>query len=184
MYDRKAYDRLMARTRKDESGCWLWTGPVRSTKWAANRYGHFAVYRDGKRIAQNTHRCMWFAVNGLPPEGMCVCHSCDEPLCVNPDHLWLGTKRDNTMDMVSKKRHHLNRKTHCVRGHPLSGDNVYVDPNGYRNCKACKSETQRLKWKTDPVFRQRNYERQRARARARINTGEVGLLLRRDSLQS
>ena len=104
MFDQKVYDRLMKRVVKTESGCWLWTGPLRSTKWAANRYGMFSVYRDGKRVEQHTHRAMWFAMHEKAPNGLCVLHKCDVPTCVNPEHLWLGTKRDNTMDMVQKKR--------------------------------------------------------------------------------
>jgi hypothetical protein len=170
MFDQKVYDRLLKRTRKDESGCWLWTGPVKGSKWPANRYGCFAIYRGGKRVEQNTHRSMWYALHGKAPKGMCVCHRCDVPTCVNPDHLWLGTKLDNTMDMVRKKRHHLNRLTHCKRGHPLSGDNLYVQPQGYRSCKECKRIQMRDRWRTDPSYRARLTARRRERYRARINT--------------
>jgi hypothetical protein len=174
VFDQKVYDRLMARTLKDESGCWLWTGPVRTSKWAANRYGHFAVYRDGKRVEQYTHRGMWFALHGEPPAGMCVCHKCDNPKCVNPEHLWLGTNRENTMDMVRKKRHHLNRKTHCKRGHLLSGANLYIQPkDGYRACKACSRLRNRESWRKDPAKHLEGQRRRRLLAKARlgINTG-------------
>ncbi len=50
------------------------------------------------------HRFVWTEHNGPIPKGMCVCHHCDEPACINPDHLFLGTHQDNMQDMINKKR--------------------------------------------------------------------------------
>jgi hypothetical protein len=86
-----------------KSGCWLWTGyKLHPTK--ANPHG----YRYG-RININSkpmlaHRVAWIATYGEIPEGMCVCHKCDVPACVNPDHLFLGTRSDNIKDSVNKGR--------------------------------------------------------------------------------
>ena len=78
-----------------ESGCWIWM--LSTTKGG---YGKMSV--DGKsRIA---HREVWKAKNGDVPDGLLLCHRCDTPSCVNPDHLFLGTHADNAMDMVSKGR--------------------------------------------------------------------------------
>lgn len=80
-------------TRTD--GCWWWTAGVRG-----DGYGAFDVH--GKQFG--AHRFAWLAERGDIPDGMCVCHSCDHPLCVRPDHLWLGTTSENSHDMAVKGR--------------------------------------------------------------------------------
>lgn len=72
------------------------------------------------------------------PEGMDGCHSCDNPPCVNPAHIFPGTARDNARDMTAKGRgrNQMDTKTHCVHGHPLSGDNLRIF-RGTRRCVAC-----------------------------------------------
>jgi len=82
-------------TPEPYSGCWLWTG---STK--TGTYGAFSV----KNFPRFAHRVSWELHRGDIPEGMFVCHSCDTPACVNPDHLFLGTHRDNMKDMRRKSR--------------------------------------------------------------------------------
>lgn len=110
------------------SGCWLWFG-------STNRRGYGSIQENGKRLG--AHRLSWTIHNGEIPEGYFVCHTCDNPCCVNPGHLFLGTHQDNMTDMCKKGRHKNTKKTHCKRGHPLSGDNVRIDDDGHRGCKAC-----------------------------------------------
>jgi len=93
--------------------CWEWTG----YKDELGR-GQFHVW---KEKTYRVHRFMYELVNGKIPDGMCVCHECDNPSCVNPDHLFLGTHQDNMMDMNSKGRH---AKGEQVKSSKLTDDDV------------------------------------------------------------
>jgi hypothetical protein len=76
-------------------GCWLWQGSISSTG-----YGYVKVC--GKRIL--AHRLAYLVATGTDPGRMLVCHRCDVPLCVRPEHLFLGTDADNVADMCRKGR--------------------------------------------------------------------------------
>lgn len=86
-------------TKRDpETGCCIWTGYV-------CKYGYGRVSRKDARGNQLVHRIAYEQERGLiPGKGMTVCHTCDNPTCVNPDHLFLGTQRDNMHDMFKKGR--------------------------------------------------------------------------------
>jgi hypothetical protein len=80
--------------------CWLWTGSR-----DANGYGRFRMIAEGLDKSEQAHRLAFrLYVNPEIPSGMCICHKCDNPSCVNPNHLFLGTHRDNTNDKVRKGR--------------------------------------------------------------------------------
>lgn len=93
-----ALDRLMSYVDvRGESECWLWTASV----FSLNGYPRF--WMNGRSVG--AHRASWELSNGAEiPKGMFVCHSCDNPLCVNPAHLWVGTHKQNMLDMVGKGR--------------------------------------------------------------------------------
>ena len=86
------------------------------------------------------HRVAWEQANGQPiPPGMVVRHACDNPPCVNPLHLQLGTHADNVRDTHERGRRQYVRKTHCIRGHEFAEENVYFH-GGSRHCRKCKAE--------------------------------------------
>lgn len=77
------------------TGCWLWGGAI-------NDKGYGQIY-DGYSV-KYAHRISYKIYKGEIPKGLLVCHHCDNPICVNPEHLFLGTHKDNNMDMIRKGR--------------------------------------------------------------------------------
>ena len=130
---RKQAEEALARLAKHiipepTSGCHLWIGAVAGWGYGSTRIG-------GKNM--RAHRAVWELTNGPIPHGLWVLHRCDNPLCVNPLHLFLGTHSDNMRDVVQKHRHAGQKKAVCKRGHPLDGDNVKVR-RGWRACVECQ----------------------------------------------
>lgn len=93
------------------SGCWEWTGELQKS----SGYGVLDTgnKRNGTRKVLRAHRISWNLYKGQIPEGLFVCHKCDNRKCVNPDHLFLGTNQDNVNDMISKGR---NTRGELVKG--------------------------------------------------------------------
>lgn len=104
------------------SGCWLWTGYRNK-----DGYGKFQISRSENDLA---HRVSWKLFKRAIPVGKCVLHRCDVPACVNPKHLFIGTQRQNVLDMFEKGR--ANRA------------------KGERNAKARLTTEQALQIKHDP----------------------------------
>lgn len=107
-----------------ENECWPWQAYVNP-----GGYGRIQIQRQS-RVA---HRISWIVFNGTFDSSLYVCHTCDNPSCVNPNHLFLGTQHDNMQDCFNKKRHPFSKKETCPRGHKY--DKVFS--NGARGCSDC-----------------------------------------------
>lgn len=126
--------------KRGPDDCWLWKGSKNDTGYGGMTYG-------GRR-RRATH-ISYEIDKGTPfPTGMLARHTCDNPPCVNPAHILPGTDRDNVRDMLQRRRHHYQKKTHCIHGHPLEGDNLMMLRNNWRRCRTChRADLKRYKQK-------------------------------------
>lgn len=119
---------------------------------SADGYGRCAVRRFG-RVIYRAHVLAWVDANGrLPDEGMCICHTCDNPACVNPEHLWEGTVLQNIADRVAKGRSNRTNvginwsKEVCPKcGGEYSQEKVGSGRVG-RRCVPCRNERVRARY--------------------------------------
>jgi HNH endonuclease len=109
-------------------GCFAYDGP--------QAYGYPQCKYAGK--SHRVHRLLYEYLVGAVPEGSHLHHACQNKGCVNIDHLIPLTRTEHA------REHH---KTHCPQGHPYDGDNLYVNPQGYRECRACHRKRKREAWR-------------------------------------
>lgn len=116
--------RLLEGIKKDDkTGCWIW---IKSTCGA---YGKIRF--EGK--TDTAHRVSYKIFKGEIPKKVCVCHKCDTPLCVNPDHLFLGTHKENTQDSIRKGRtnHRNENNSFCRLSNKAIEEIRKMKENGY-----------------------------------------------------
>lgn len=122
----------------DRSGdCWIWTGSR-----CSDGYGTFFV---AGRIV-GAHRFS-LELAGVTLGRLHALHRCDNPPCVNPAHLYAGTQRDNSRDMVARGQAWQVQRTHCPRGHRYSQENTIIWGNGFRKCRECNRVSARNRYR-------------------------------------
>ena len=118
--------------RVDKSGeCWIWQGSK-----LPNGYGTLVIgsRTDGSRQRHYAHRLAYEIAVGEIPDGLQIDHLCNVRDCVNPAHLEPVTTQENS-------RRGAERRQSCKRGHPFAGENLYIRPDGYRECLTCRRMT-------------------------------------------
>lgn len=138
--DQRLRDRFLSKVdRKGIDDCWTWNAAKTTT---GRRTPQRGVFRIGPKLFL-AHRAAYVLFVGEIPGGAVVCHKCDNPICVNPSHLFVGTQSDNIRDCVEKKRHVSwgRFKTLCPQGHEYTAENTYRH-NGQRHCRACSRVAQ------------------------------------------
>ena len=106
-------------------------------------YGYVQAHGRPYRV----HRLVWEHFNHqLNDPKVQVCHHCDNPPCINPQHLFIGSILDNTRDKCRKGRHHNFKKTHCPSRHEYTPENTYIrfrDGQPLRFCKQCSIDSRK-----------------------------------------
>lgn len=131
--------RLWSKAPIGADGCWEWTAGRFDT-------GYGAFWLD--RQLRGAHRAAYESLYGPIPDGAWVLHHCDNPPCVNPAHLHLGTPAVNSQEREDRGHGVKPRppKSHCPQGHELSGDNLRVQ-GGRRRCIICQRKKNREFWR-------------------------------------
>ncbi len=122
--------------------CWLWLPPTSQV------FGYGDMHANGRK--QYAHRLAWELASGRQiPAGLCVLHKCDNPRCVRPSHLFLGTKADNAHDAMAKGRAHppppSTTRAACPQGHTYAGHNLVTKADGTRRCRTCHNASERAR---------------------------------------
>jgi HNH endonuclease len=121
-------------------GCWIWTGGRHLSRGG---YGQFHFYV-GPGETRNVLAHRYSAqLAGMDIDSGFVCHHCDNPKCVRPDHLFIGSHEENMRDMAQKGRAARVVRTHCRHGHPFTPENTVHLKSGKRLCRECSNARSR-----------------------------------------
>lgn len=125
-------DRIEERVKKTESGCWIWQGCL------SHGYGMIKIPAETPSGATTVgvHVLAWREKNGPVPAGLELDHVCRTRACCNPEHLEPVTRRENLLRSPLSAASRLSARTHCPRGHELSGTNL-VRSEPTRTCRIC-----------------------------------------------
>lgn len=120
---RRVRESIFRNTRETEGGCWEWTLSL-----FPNGYGQAVVRLDsGSWMHVNAHRLAYYVTHDIDIAGLDICHHCDNRKCINPLHLFAGTRTDNMQDCIRKGRYTRNRRYSCGETHhsaKLTADDV------------------------------------------------------------
>ena len=125
-----------------DTPCREWQGALNNKGYGVRR----AVGPSGSKQNVYVHRWIMAQIHGWPALlGKQVNHHCDNPRCFRFDHLFIGSAEANMRDMTSKGRHWQQLKTHCPRGHELTGENLVQSRLPIRRCRTCKNAQERAR---------------------------------------
>jgi hypothetical protein len=119
---------------KRRSGCWEWTGP--------RMHAGYGIFMYGGKL-RRVHRLMLYFlglidINKPYSKKSLALHKCDNRICVNPEHLYVGSFLDNNLDTLRRGRNKAATKKVCINGHKFTLNNTYITPGGHRQCRICK----------------------------------------------
>lgn len=120
------------------SGCWIWLDHISKT----TGYGNFR----GLEKRMSAHRASWRLYRGSIPLGKQVNHTCGTRCCVNPTHFYVGTQKENMLDMMGAGNNANSNKTHCKYGHPYNEKNTHINTDNQRVCRPCRALVSR-RWR-------------------------------------
>lgn len=113
-----------------KTGCWEFIGTL-----DPDGYGRITI--DNTPYSVSRLSAMIF-LGFVPAEGLQILHKCSSKSCWNPEHLYVGTHKQNMQDVVNAGGHRNQKKTHCIHGHAFTEENTRVGANGSRKCKLCQ----------------------------------------------
>jgi len=123
----------------EANGCWKWSGSI-----TTSGYG-MVPWHTSYPASKRAHRAAYLALVAPIPEGLVLDHLCRNRDCVNPDHLEVVTIRENTLRGDGPAAINARAVVCSTGGHPLSGENLYVNPRGARCCRTCINARRRAR---------------------------------------